>query len=930
MMMRFPWTKIRTALFLCLSACAGLAVLSVAGQESAECLGCHGEPSFATERGGKTVSLHVHGDRFGASVHGGLGCVGCHSDLQGGKKEHPGSVDKVACGACHAEEQTKYGESLHGKAFARGDKLAATCANCHGKHDIVPVADHASVVSPLRIPYVCGSCHQEGAKAQTQREIHQSRILENYSESIHGDGLLRKGLKVSAQCASCHTAHSILPHTDPRSSIARANVAKTCEKCHSQIEDTHRKVIDGKLWRAKPDSIPVCVECHQPHKVRKVFYEQGMADRDCLRCHGKPLAAADGRMLRVDHEKLLGSVHRRVACAQCHAGVSPSKARPCVTAPKKVDCGICHTAQVEQYQKSTHGRLFAKNSPSAPACAECHGDHGILGKADPKSATFPIKVPALCARCHREGEKAARQYKGIEHDITTHYVESIHGKGLLKSGLTVTAMCTNCHTAHGELPAADPGSTVNQANIAQTCSRCHHGIYEQYAASIHVPGPKDKPDAPKPVCSTCHSAHTIKRTDIGNFKLEIMGRCGKCHQEIAATYFETYHGKVSQLGYAKTAKCHDCHGSHEIHSVNDPKSSLSRRNIVETCRKCHPGATRRFAGYLTHSTHHDRSKYPLVFWTFWLMTGLLVGTFTVFGIHTLLWIPRALEARRRRPPQPHDPSEPQVVRFTPLDRGLHATMIVSFITLAFTGMMLKFSYTGWALALSHFLGGFESAGFIHRFAAVVMFGLFGTHLHDLLKRKLPAVGGWKGMLFGPNTMVPTLRDAREALETVLWYIGKGPRPSYGRWTYWEKFDYFAVFWGIAIIGSTGLSLWFPELVTRVLPGGALNVATIIHSDEALLAVGFIFTIHFFNTHFRPDKFPMDMVIFTGSVPADELAYDRPDEYRDLEAGAGVKSRLGPPPSPEFVKLARVFGSLALAAGLSLVVGIVYAMLFSYK
>ncbi|MBI5622362.1 MAG: hypothetical protein HY924_01150 [Elusimicrobia bacterium] len=906
-----------------------LAAAPAAGQESSECLGCHGEASFSAERDGKTVSLHVVGDRFEASTHGSLGCVACHADLQGGKKEHPGSVDRVACGSCHAEEQKKYAESLHGKAKARGDKLSPSCANCHGKHDIVPVSDPDSAVSPLRIPYVCGSCHQEGSTVQRQREIHQSRILENYSESIHGEGLLRKGLKVSAQCASCHTSHSILPHTDPRSSIARANVAKTCEKCHSQIELTHRKIIDGRLWQSRPDVIPVCVDCHQPHKVRKVFYEQGMADRDCLRCHGKPDPSGK-KGLQVDHAELQGSMHRRVACAQCHVGVTPSKSRPCATVAAKVDCGVCHSSHAELFRSSIHGKLLAKDSPNAPSCVECHGTHGILGRTDPKSATFAMKVPALCARCHREGEKAARQYKGKEHDITTHYVESIHGKGLLKSGLTVTATCSSCHTAHGELPAADPASTVNPVNIAVTCSRCHHGVYEEYAASVHAPGPKDKADRPKPGCSTCHTAHTIKRTDVGNFKLEIMGRCGKCHREVSATYFETYHGKVSQLGYGKTAKCHDCHGNHAVFPVGDARSTLSRHNIVDTCRKCHPGATRRFAGYLTHSTHHDRHKYPLVFWTFWLMTGLLVGTFTVFGVHTLLWAPRAFQARLQRPPKPHDPSAPQVVRFTPLERGQHAVMIVSFITLAFTGMMLKFSYTGWAGALAHFLGGFESAGFIHRLAAVVMFGLFMTHLWDLLKRKLPAAGGVFGLLFGPNTMIPTLRDAKEALATVLWYVGRGPRPEYGRWTYWEKFDYFAVFWGIAIIGSTGLTLWFPELVTRVLPGWVLNVATIIHSDEALLAVGFIFTIHFFNTHFRPDKFPMDMVIFTGSVPAEELSYDRPEEFRSLEAAGGVKSKLGPAPSVEFVKWARVFGFAALAAGLTLVVGIVSAMLFSYK
>jgi len=125
-----------------------------------------------------------------------------------------------------------------------------------------------------------------------------------------------------------------------------------------------------------------------------------------------------------------------------------------------------------------------------------------------------------------------------------------------------------------------------------------------------------------------------------------MQKCGRCHEQIAATYFETYHGKVSQLGYTKTAKCYDCHGAHDILSVSDPRSHLSHNNVVGTCQKCHPGATRRFAGYLTHATHHDPKKYPYLFWTFWGMTALLVGTFAISGLHTLLWLPRALRMKR--------------------------------------------------------------------------------------------------------------------------------------------------------------------------------------------------------------------------------------------------------------------------------------------
>ena len=136
--------------------------------------------------------------------------------------------------------------------------------------------------------------------------------------------------------------------------------------------------------------------------------------------------------------------------------------------------------------------------------------------------------------------------------------------------------------------------------------------------------------------------------------------------------------------------------------------------------------------------------------------------------------------------------------------------------------------------------------------------------------------------------------AQEFVQTMKWFLGKGPRPQYGRWTYWEKFDYFAVFWGIFIIGSTGLTLWFPVFFTRFLPGWFINLATIIHSDEALLATGFIFTVHFFNTHLRPEKFPMDVVVFTGQMPLAELRRDKPMEYEDMVRRGELRSHLAEP------------------------------------
>jgi len=609
------------------------------------CLACHGDKSMSTKKGSRSVSLFVDGKRFSSSIHGQVGCTGCHADLEGKDLPH-GKPAKVSCGTCHSQEQELYAKSLHGKAAARGDQLAPRCVNCHGNHDIVPVKDKRSAVAPLRIPFVCGNCHQEGTAVQKTRNIDQHDILTNYTESIHGEAVLKKGLTVAATCASCHTAHSILPHTDPNSSIARRNIAATCTKCHGQIEAVHRKIIRGELWEKEANVLPACVDCHQPHKVRKVFYDFGMANTDCMRCHANPnLKAHDGRSMLVNDAEVAGSRHAKIACSQCHSEVNASRTRPCETITKKVDCSKCHEAVGEDYGRSIHGQLTAKNDANAPSCRDCHGTHGILGKLDPKSTTFPTNVPGLCSKCHAEGKKAALRYTGTQHEIISNYTESIHGQGLLKGGLTVTATCTSCHTAHRILPKTDPASTVNPKNVPTTCGKCHSGIEGQFVNSVHSPTVTHT-DKELPVCSTCHTAHTISRTDEAGFQLGIMTTCGKCQEEIAKTYFETYHGKVSRLGYTNAAKCFDCHGSHDIANVADPRSHLSRANVVQTCRKCHSNATRRFAGYLTHATHHDPKKYPILFYAFWGMTGLLVGTFVIGGVHTLLWLPRAFEMRR--------------------------------------------------------------------------------------------------------------------------------------------------------------------------------------------------------------------------------------------------------------------------------------------
>jgi hypothetical protein len=488
----------------------------------------------------------------------------------------------------------------------------------------------------------------------------------SHVDLIHSTGLAKRGLTVGPTCISCHKPHDVIASRSAHSLPARAAVFSACSQCHSHLEVVHSKVIDPKLWRSKA-TLPACIDCHQPHPTNPDVQTEASSDGRCISCHENPnLKSADGRSVFVKPGELSSSRHARLACSECHSNLAADHMQG-KGAAAKVDCASCHAETGQRYQHSIHGQLMAKGDTNAPSCTDCHGTHHVMGKQQPDSPTFASNVPNLCGTCHREGQRAAVRYKGTEHQIIGHYSESIHGKGLLKSGLTVTATCTSCHTPHNELPASDPNSTVNPKNVPATCGSCHHGIQEQFAHSVHS-ATVTFTDKKLPVCSDCHTAHSIQRADQDNFKLEIMNTCGRCHSEIAETYFDTYHGKVSRLGYTTIAKCYDCHGSHDILPPTNPQSHLSNANIVLTCQKCHSGANAKFAGYLAHATHHDRKKYPLVFYSFWAMTALLLGVFTFAGAHTLLWLPRSWQLRREyktlevaketRPPGDSSTTEP--------------------------------------------------------------------------------------------------------------------------------------------------------------------------------------------------------------------------------------------------------------------------------
>ncbi|MDE3148488.1 MAG: cytochrome C, partial [Acidobacteriota bacterium] len=229
------------------------------------------------------------------------------------------------------------------------------------------------------------------------------------------------------------------------------------------------------------------------------------------------------------------------------------------------------------------------------------------------------------------------------------------------------------------------------------------------------------------------------------------------------------------------------------------------------------------------------------------------------------------------------------LRFTSGQRYLHAVLFTTFLGLAATGLPLRFSDSVWARAIARAVGGFGAILFLHKLCAVVLTLAFLIHVKDVFTRKL--VNREKGIFWGPTSMVANWKDAKDLIGHFRWFLGLGPRPRFERYAYWEKFDYWAVFWGMVVIGFSGYAMWFAPFFAHFLPGWALNAVLVIHSEEALLAILFIFSIHFVNTHLRPDSFPMDMVIFTGVETEEEFKAKRPMEFERVAREGTLEKRL---------------------------------------
>jgi cytochrome b subunit of formate dehydrogenase len=578
-------------------------------------------------------------------------------------------------------------------------------------------------------------------------------------------------------------------------------------------------------------------------------------------------------------------------------------------------------------------------------CHDCHGGNAASFNVPEAHSAETDGADAKVLPFRPALSEQVRSLKGLEAQVQAcghchqreveSYLASVHGHGLRASGLAVTAACTDCHGSHSIYPAVDARSKLHASKVSETCAACHQFIHERVGQSVHglkaIAQDADQQAVldtkQKPTCTNCHQAHDLPHPRSTTFRVALQHRCGNCHESLSSSYTQSLHGKLTDLGYVPAATCSDCHGSHDIVAISSSQSRVSAANRRETCANCHTNVTASFVDFDPHADASNAQRNPVLYWIDVGLTAMLIGVFSLFGLHSLLWLFRSwIHVRNEgRPPRPV-PGQQAYVRFKAVHRAAHTVLMVSFLGLALTGLPLRYTDYQWAHMLSGALGGFQSTGLWHRIFGVANIGCLVFYCAWFGGQLLigPSIGR-KVFLFGPDSPVPNRRDLRDIGGMLRWFIGRGPKPTFERWTYWEKFDIWAACADITLIGSTGLILWFPNQFCTLLPGQALNVAAVIHGKLALLATGFIFTIHFFNTHLRAEKFPMDMSILTGLVSEEELREERPELVERLKKTGSLDQYRTETPSRATLLLTMLGGFLAVAIGLALLVGILIAV-----
>ena len=684
-----------------------------------------------------------------------------------------------------------------------------------------------------------------------------------------------------------------------------------CMDCH-EAEFKARKKGQPKEWIGiKPDAYAAsahrelaCVECHT--SITEPEHPSKLPAVDCSSCH-KDTAAKHAFHPRLALSPLPEG--QDTACAECHdphemlAVKNPAFAyRP---AAQPESCGRCHEQARDGYLSSAHALRDAPADRNSPDCLSCHREPISAAALKNPSVALKLAQAEMCESCHvgnnghgAKAEAGAKFVAGFDH--------SVHGAAL-RAGKAEAASCVDCHGAHAMNKAAVGTASVNRLHLTDTCARCHKEAADDYRQSVHAVA-LGKGNLDSAGCTDCHGEHDIKpHTDPASpvHKTNLAQQvCAECHASVRLTrryglasdtfktFADSYHGLAVRGGAVSVVNCASCHGSHVIKSQDDPTSSVHKANLMQTCGECHPGAGERFAVGAVHASDEQREDSPILYWiaTFYLIliTVTIGGMLVHNGLDFLKKIRRKLAIQKGEIEEAHV-AHRLYLRMTVHERLQHLVLVVSFVVLVITGFMLRFPEAWWVVALRGASDrAFEWRGLIHRVAGVIMLAGGAWHIGYLAF----APAGRKLFL----DLLPRWRDVLDPWRVLKYNLGLAPtKPAFGRFSYIEKVEYWAMVWGTLLMGLTGAILWFDNTSINLFSKLGFDVSRTIHYYEAILATLAIIFWHFYFVIFNPDVYPMNLAWLTGRMSEAEMLEEHPLQLEEMKQAE--KPAAKPPAEP---------------------------------
>jgi len=638
-----------------------------------------------------------------------------------------------------------------------------------------------------------------------------------------------------------------------------------------------------------------CIACHTGFNPENIPHKESITPVNCLTCH------KDVPFKHTFHPQLAQAIasHQEpdVSCKDCHGThdiVSPKVADSKFSSTHLVEsCGECHADVKEDFQASSHGKALAANVNGAPNCLTCHLNRIVGMGTEEDTLTHKIAQEKLCLSCHLDNPDVRARTSPSAGFIAA-YENSVHGKAL-SGGNAHAANCIDCHGSHQMKKGLDPTAKVNKIHIPETCAKCHEAIAQEYDQSVHgVAVAKGNQDAP--VCTNCHGEHSILKHDdprspvaTKNLSQQV---CSPCHSSVALstkyglasdrfkTFSDSYHGLAMQEGSVEVANCASCHGSHNIKPSSDSTSSTNKANLAVTCGRCHPGANARFGMGAVHVNIAKKTDEPTLYWISNLYVTLIVVVIGGMLFHNFIDFIKKSKRKLmiRRGLIAHDVVGHRLyLRMTLNERIQHAVLLLSFMTLVVTGFMLRFPEAWWVEGIRSVSDKvFTFRSLIHRVAGVTMVVASLVHLYYVIFTQR----GRKLIL----DLLPRIQDAWDAIAVVKYNFGFSKiKPKFGRFSYIEKSEYWALVWGTFIMVATGAIMWFDNTFIGIFTKAGYDISRTIHYYEAWLATLAIIVWHFYFVIFNPDIYPINLAFWKGTLTEEEMQEDHALELDEIES-----------------------------------------------